>query len=101
VTTLWRLRRQAPAQDLGRWGLSGAVALGWVDPLKRTHKVDLAVVERPGKGFQVVKQRWKVERTFAWRLNARRHSRDSEAFTASSEAMIQSSMIRLLLKRLA
>jgi hypothetical protein len=33
--------------------------------------------------------------------NDRRHSRDYETLTASSEAIIQISMIRLLLKRLA
>ena len=63
--------------------------------------MDLEVVERPGKGFVVGKQRWKVERTLAWVLNERRHSRDDEVLTASSEAMIQISMIRILLKRLA
>jgi putative transposase len=73
----------------------------WVRSLKQTYKIDLEVVEHTGKGFQVVKHRWKVERTFAWLLNDRRHSRDYETLTASSEAMIQISMIRLLLKRLA
>jgi transposase len=73
----------------------------WVRRLKRTHKVALEVVEHTGKGFQVVKHRWKVERTFAWLLNDRRHSRDYETLTVNSEAMIQISMIRLLLKRLA
>lgn len=73
----------------------------WVRGLKRTHKVDLEVVEHTGKGFQVVPYRWVVERTFGWLLNDRRHSRDDETLTANSEAMIQISMIRLLLKRLA
>jgi len=73
----------------------------WVRGLKQTYKVALEVVEHTGKGFQVVKHRWKVERTFAWLLNDRRHSRDYETLTTSSEAMIQISMIRLLLKRLA
>lgn len=73
----------------------------WVRGLKRTHKVDLEVVEHTGKGFQVVPYRWVVERTFAWLLNDRRHSRDYETLTTSREAMIQISMIRLLLKRLA
>ena len=73
----------------------------WVGGLKHTHKIDLEVVEHTGKGFQVVKHRWKVERTLAWILNDRRHSRDYERLTVSSEAMIQISMIRLLLKRLA
>jgi putative transposase len=73
----------------------------WVHGLKQTHKIDLEVVERTGKGFTVLPQRWKVERTLAWLLNDRRHSRDYERLTTSSEAMIQVSMIRLLLKRLA
>jgi putative transposase len=68
-------------------------------PRTQTHKGDLGVVEHPGKGFQVVKHHWKVERTFAWLLNDRRHSRDYEVLTANSEALIQISMIRLLLKR--
>jgi putative transposase len=54
-----------------------------------------------GKGFQVVPWRWAVERTFAWLLNDRRHSRDYERLTVNSAAMIQISMIRLLLNRLA
>jgi isopenicillin N synthase-like dioxygenase len=41
------------------------------------------------------------ERTFAWLLNDRRHSRDYERLTVNSAAMVQVSMIRLLLKRLA
>jgi len=43
-----------------------------------------------------VKQRWKVERMLAWLLNDRRHSRDYEVLTSSSEAMIQISRIRIL-----
>lgn len=73
----------------------------WVHGLQRTHKVALEVVEHTGQGLQVVPYRWVVERTFAWLLNDRRHSRDYEVLTASSEAMIQISMIRLLLQRLA
>jgi putative transposase len=73
----------------------------WVWGLKRTHKVDLEVVEHQGKGFQVVAFRWVVERTFAWLLNYRRHRCDYEILTDSSEAMVQISMIHLLLNRLA
>jgi putative transposase len=73
----------------------------WGRGLQQRHKSALEVVEHPGQGWQVVKHRWQVERTFAWVLNDRRHSRDDEVLTASSEAMIQISMIRILLKRLA
>ena len=67
---------------------------------KQTHKIDLEVVEHTSKGFQTVQHRWKVERRLAWLLNDRRHSRDYEVLTAKSEAMIQISMVRSLLKRL-
>jgi transposase len=73
----------------------------WVRDLKASYKIDLEVTGHDGKGFQVVPWRWAVERTFAWLLNDRRHGRDYERLTTNSEAMIQLSMIRLLLKRLA
>lgn len=73
----------------------------WAAGLKKTHKIDVEVVERQGKGLQVEPQRWAVERTFAWLLNDRRHSRDDERLTINSAAMIQMRMIRLLLNRLA
>ena len=75
--------------------------LQWVRDLKRSYRIDLEVTGHAGKGFQGVPWRWAVERTFAWLLNDRRHSRDYERLTTNSEAMIQLSMIRLLLKRLA
>src|SRR5262249_735342 len=64
-------------------------------------KIDLEATDKAGKGFHVIPWRWAVERTFAWLLNDRRHSRDYERLTVNSAAMIQISMIRLLLKRLA
>jgi putative transposase len=74
----------------------------WVRDLKQTHKIDLeATTNKEGKGFQVIPWRWAVERTFAWRLNDRRQSRDYERLTANSAAMIHMSMIRLLLNRWA
>jgi len=72
----------------------------WAAGLKKTHKIDVEVVERQGKGFQVEPHRWKVERTFSWICNDRRNSRDYEVLTCNSEAMIQISTIRMLLKRL-
>ena len=59
----------------------------WVADRKQTHKIDLEVVTPKGKGFQLVKRRWVVERTFAWLLNFRRLSKDYEALTDNSEAI--------------
>jgi putative transposase len=52
------------------------------------------------KGFVVLPKRWIVERTFAWISRHRRHSKDYERTTESSEAMIYIAMIGLMLKRL-
>ena len=57
--------------------------------------------KKPGeKGFQVVKWRWVVERTFAWLGRYRRNSRDYEKLPQTSEAMLKVSGIQLLLQRL-
>jgi putative transposase len=64
---------------------------------------ELEVVSRPpgATGWVRLPKRWVVERTFAWLGRYRRHSRDYERLTASSEAMIRVSAIHLLLGRLA
>jgi putative transposase len=51
-------------------------------------------------GFKPLPIRWVVERTFAWIGRYRRHSRDYEKRTDSSESMIQISSISLMLRRL-
>ena len=53
------------------------------------------------KDFVVLPKRWIVERTFAWLARYRRHSRDYEHRTDTSEAMIYISMINLMSRRLA
>lgn len=62
----------------------------------------IQTVLRPfqAKGFVLLPKRWIVERTFAWLSRYRRHSKDYERSTDTSEAMIKTSMIHLMLKRL-
>ena len=82
-------------------GYSGAPLYERILKIKKTWKVVLELVENKGKGFNIVKKRWVVERTFAWLNNLRRHSKDYEVLTCNSEAMIQISTIAILLRRLA
>jgi transposase len=62
----------------------------------------LAVVRRPegSTGFVLLPKRWVVERTLAWLGRCRRHSKDDERRTDSSESRLQVSAIHLMLKRL-
>ncbi len=64
---------------------------------------EVEVVRRaPGsKGFAVLPRRWVVERSFAWAGRYRRLSKDYEALTATSEAMIWAAFGGTMLRRLA
>jgi putative transposase len=53
------------------------------------------------KGFQVIKWRWVVERTFAWLGRYRRNSRDYEKLPQTSESMLKISSMQLMLQRLS
>ncbi len=52
------------------------------------------------QGFQVLPKRWIVERTFSWFESYRRLGKDYENNTDTSEAIIQLSMIKLMLNRI-
>jgi putative transposase len=72
----------------------------WLERTQAPYQVE--VVERPAgaKGFVKLPRRWVVERTFAWLGRYRRHSKDYERRTDSSESMIKISSIHSMLKRL-
>jgi putative transposase len=85
----------------------------WADTKYRNHELDawleaegvryrIEVVSRPvgSEGFVKLPRRWVVERTFAWLGRYRRHSRDYERFSESSEAMIKVSSIHRMLRLL-
>jgi putative transposase len=64
-------------------------------------ELEVKTREPGAKGFAVLPKRWVVERTFAWHGRCRRHSRDYERRTDSSESMIRISSLHLMLRRLA
>jgi hypothetical protein len=63
----------------------------------------VTVVERPpgATGLVLLPYRWVVERTNAWTGKYRRNSKDYERTTAMAEAMVQTTAIHLMLRRLA
>lgn len=80
--------------------------LGWtVEVVKRPQRwVWLPEGAEPPQmptGFQVLKRRWVVERTFAWLGRYRRLSKDYEVLPASEEAWIYLATTNLLVRRLA
>jgi putative transposase len=86
----------------------------WADTKDHNHRLEqwmetdapgtwrLEVVRRPAeaKGFVLLPKRWVVERPLAWFGRCRRHSKDDERRTESSESMLRVSAIHLMLKRL-
>jgi len=55
----------------------------------------------PPQGFQVLRRRWVVERSFAWIGHNRRMSKDYERLCATGEAFVYAAMTRLMVRRLA
>jgi putative transposase len=72
----------------------------WQKEMKVRYRIQ--VVSRPpgSKGYVKLPRRWVVERTFAWLGRYRRHSRDYERYSHSSEAMIKVSSIHRMLRLL-
>ena len=71
--------------------------------LDKLGKWTLEIVKRPdhAKGFEVLRRRWVVERTFAWLNRNRRLAKDFEATIASAEAWLYMASFQLLMRRLA
>jgi putative transposase len=75
----------------------------WVRALRPQRPIGLEITKRSdkAKGFVVIPKRWIVERTFGWFNRYRRLSKDYELLPATSEAIIQVTMIHLMIRRLA
>jgi len=73
----------------------------WLKEHRPGWRVEVKKRPEGSKGFTPLEKRWVVERTNAWNGRCRRHSKDYERRSDSSEAMIQISNIHLMLRRLA
>ena len=83
-------------------GYSGTL-VDWVKGLRPSGNLRMEIVKRSddAKGFQLVRKRWIVERTFSWLYKCRRLARDYERRVDHSESQVYVAMCRLMLKRLA
>jgi len=73
----------------------------WLENFQATWRLEIVSRPRGAAGFKLLPKRWVAERTFAWNGRRRRHSKDYERRTDSSESMIRVTAIGLMLRRLA
>jgi putative transposase len=83
--------------DAGYQGPQFAAAVAQVCP-----QIEIEIVKRSDTavGFNVLPQRWVVERTIAWLNRCRRLCKDFENLTRNALAFLRLSMIRLMLRQL-
>lgn len=93
----WRLRH------IWADGAYAGPLVDWVRARRPQRPIRLEIAKRCAtiKGFVVIPKRWIVERTFGWFNRYRRLSKDDELLPDTSEAMIQVTMIHLMVRRLA
>jgi putative transposase len=96
-------RRQFPRLEVV-WGdakYRNHALTAWREREKKPFEVQ--VVDRPpgSTGFVKLPKRWVAERSFAWIGRDRRHSKDYEFYTVSSESWIRISAVSRMLSRLA
>jgi len=89
-----RLKKVLADSAYAKYGFPAWVAEhGW-------YELEISPRPKGSHEFIVQRFRWIVERTFAWLGRYRRHSKDYERNDNSSTAMIQISMIHLMIRRL-
>jgi transposase len=93
----WRLRH------IWADGAYAGPLVDWVRALRPQRPIGLEIAKRCDtlQGFVVIPKRGVVERTCGWFNRSRRLSKDDELLPETSEAMIQVTMIHLMVRRLA
>jgi putative transposase len=80
-------------------GYAGRLLHGVAAHLRFRWSVVLRTKE--SRGFVLPPRRWVVERTFSWLNHSRRHSKDYERLTPTSETWTDGATIELMANRLA
>jgi len=95
-------KAKAAGRRLGKVWVDGGYQAGLVAWARAALGYALEVVRRPpgATGFAVLPRRWVVERSFAWVGRYRRLSKEYEALTETSEAVIWAAFGGTMLRRL-
>jgi putative transposase len=95
-------KAKAAGRTLAKIWVDGGYQAGVVAWAREDLGYELAVVARPpgAAGFAVLPRRWVVERSFAWIGRYRRLSKEYEARTETSEALIWAAFGTTMLRRL-
>ena len=72
----------------------------WLREHRPGWRIEIQMKPPDAVGFQPLRKRWVVERSFAWLQKYRRNSKDYERKVESTEAIVWISNIHLMLKRL-
>jgi transposase len=88
------VKQRPDANFRGIWWKEGV-------PMPQALQEELLKKTRGFREFVVIPRRWVVERTFAWLSFCRRLNRDYEFLPETSETLIYTAMIRLMVRRLA
>ena len=96
-------KAKAAGRALAKIWVDGGYQAGVVAWAEAELGYPLEVVARPAgaQGFAVLPRRWVVERSFAGIGRYRRMSKEYEALTATSEAMIWAAFGTTMLRRIA
>lgn len=85
------------------WADGGYNVKWLIEWVKSVRAWVLEIVKRPegAKGFVLLPRRWVVERTFGWFNLYRALSKDYEVLPRNSEAVVYTTMIHIMVRRLA
>ena len=101
--TFWRMVGQEMCASLEVvWADGGFAGKEWQEQMERQFGFEIEIVKRSdeAQGFEVLPQRWIVERSFGWMNYYRRLSKDYEGHTHLSRAWMLWAMIDKILHTL-